>query len=160
MRQAKIRHLWSIPVVFPSCTSFFWKIALALRASNRNINTNAHLKAHLRGHHSTLCAMSLLKQITRYATTLTPNAGLGLQRVECRTPARSTNPNSCSTGPALWEFFRKSAVVQGKGPGVQGKRWPNTDTAFLALRLGVVLHLPMKNGTLFRLSSCALQVLW
>ena len=60
----------------------------------------------------------------------------------CQTPARSTSPNSCSTGPALWEFFRKNAVLQGKSPGVQGKGGQNTDTAFLALRLGVVLYLP------------------
>ena len=39
-------------------------------------------------------------------------------------PARSTSPNSCSTGPALWEFFRKSAVLQGKRPWRTGKRWP------------------------------------
>ena len=29
-----------------------------------------------------------------------------------------------------------------KGPGVQGKRWLNTGTALLALRLGVVLYVP------------------
>ena len=30
-----------------------------------------------------------------------------------------------------------------KGPGVHGKAGQNKDTAFLALSLGVVLHLPM-----------------
>ena len=35
------------------------------------------------------------------------------------TPARSANPNFCST-----ETERKSAILQGKGPGVQGKKWP------------------------------------
>ena len=39
---------------------------------------------------------------------LTPAQGLDY-RVECQTPARSTNQT-------LWEFFRKSAVLQGKGP--------------------------------------------
>ena len=36
--------------------------------------------------------------------------------VEGRTQARSTNPNSCSTRPALWEIYRKSTVLQGKRP--------------------------------------------
>ena len=31
--------------------------------------------------------------------------------VECRMPAHSTNPNSCSTGPALWEFSRKNQMI-------------------------------------------------
>ena len=53
---------------------------------------------------------------------LTPKAGLGTTEVECQTPARSTSPNSCSTGPALWEFFRKSAVLQGKTPWRTGKK--------------------------------------
>ena len=50
------------------------------------------------------------------------------------------SPNSCSTGPALWEFFRKSAVLQGKRPWRTGKGGQNTGTAFPALRLGVVLY--------------------
>ena len=41
--------------------------------------------------------------------------------VECQTPARSTSPDSCSTGSALWEFFRKSAVLQGKRPWRTGE---------------------------------------
>ena len=36
--------------------------------------------------------------------------------VECQTPAHSTNPNSCSKRLALFEFFRKSAILQGKRP--------------------------------------------
>ena len=44
--------------------------------------------------------------------------------VECQTPARSTSPTSCSTGPALWEFFRKVLNYREKAPGVQGKRRP------------------------------------
>ena len=36
--------------------------------------------------------------------------------------SRRTNPNSCSTGPALWEFFRKSAVLQGKRPWRTGEK--------------------------------------
>ena len=39
----------------------------------------------------------------RYTTILNPKAGAGSTEVECRTPTRSTGPNSCSTGPALWE---------------------------------------------------------
>ena len=68
--------------------------------------------------------------------------------VECQTPARSTSPNSCSTGPALWEFFRKSAVRQGKRKALsyRGKGGQNTDIVFLALRLGVVLYLPILEG--------------
>ena len=50
---------------------------------------------------------------------LTPSWTTG---VECRTPARSTSPNSCSTGPALWEFFRKSAALQGKRPWRTGEK--------------------------------------
>ena len=37
-------------------------------------------------------------------------------------PVRSTSPNSCSTGPALWEFFRKSAALQGKSPWRTGEK--------------------------------------
>ena len=64
--------------------------------------------------------------------------------VECQTPAHSTNPNSCSTGPALWEFSRKSAVrtTGKKALAYRGKGGQNTDTASHALRLGVVLYLP------------------
>ena len=38
--------------------------------------------------------------VTREATTLNLSAGLGCTEVESWTPARSTSPNSCSTGPA------------------------------------------------------------
>ena len=63
--------------------------------------------------------------------------------VECQTPARSTSPNSCSTGPALWRFFRKSAVLQGKRPGVQRKRWPQYRYCFSCLKVrGGSLYLP------------------
>ena len=44
----------------------------------------------------------------------------------------------------MGEFFRKSAVLQGKRPwrtGEKEKGGQNTDTAFLALRLRVVLDL-------------------
>ena len=58
---------------------------------------------------------------TSYATTSNPKAGAG---VECRTPTRSTSPNSCSTGPVCGNSSEKSHVLQEKGPGVQGKRWP------------------------------------
>ena len=50
--------------------------------------------------------------------------------VELWTPARSTNPNSCSTGPALWEIYRKSAVLQGK------RHWRTGEKVAKALRLG------------------------
>ena len=59
---------------------------------------------------------------------LTPSQGLGLQR-------QSTGPNSCSTGPALWKLFRKSAVLQGKGPGVQGTMWPKYRYWFSCLKV-------------------------
>ena len=55
--------------------------------------------------------------------------------VECQTPARSTNPNSWSPGPALWEFFRKSAVLQGKRPWRAGKRWPKSRYRFSCLKV-------------------------
>ena len=55
--------------------------------------------------------------------------------VECRTPTRSTSPNSCSTGPALWEGCTKSPVLQEKGPGVQGKKWPKYRYWFSRLRV-------------------------
>ena len=35
----------------------------------------------------------------------------------------------------LWEFFRKSAVLQGKRPGVQGKKWPKYRYSFSYLRV-------------------------
>ena len=55
--------------------------------------------------------------------------------VECQLPARSTSPNSCSTGLALWEFFRKKAPhYRAKGPGVQGKRWPKYRYCFPCLK--------------------------
>ena len=47
---------------------------------------------------------------------LTPRQGMYYREVECQTPACSTTPNSCSTGSALWEFFRTSAALQGKWP--------------------------------------------
>ena len=59
--------------------------------------------------------------LTRYATTLNPKAGAWTTEVECQAPARSTSPNSCSTGPALWEFFRKRAVLQGRRPWHTGE---------------------------------------
>ena len=69
-----------------------------------------------------------------------------------RMPARSTNPNSCSTGPALWEFFKKSAYYREKGPGVQGKRWPKYRYCFSCLKVRggslpskCQVHLPPKN---------------
>ena len=42
--------------------------------------------------------------------------------VDCQTPARRAGPNFCSTGPALWEFFRKSAVLQEKRPWRTGEK--------------------------------------
>ena len=48
---------------------------------------------------------------------------------------RSTSPHSCSTGPALWEFFRKSAVLQGKRPWRTGKRWPKYRYCFSCLKV-------------------------
>ena len=50
---------------------------------------------------------------------------------ECQTPARSTNPNSCSTGLALWEFFRKSAVLEGKRPWHTGEKVAKIQILFL-----------------------------
>ena len=44
------------------------------------------------------------------------------------------------------DFYRKGNSVKrsGKGPGVQGKKWPKYGNDFLASGLGVVLYLPRK----------------
>ena len=55
----------------------------------------------------------------------------------------STNTKSCSTGPALWKIYRKSAVLQGKSPWRTGEKWPKYRSIFFALGLGVVLYLPL-----------------
>ena len=57
--------------------------------------------------------------------------------VSLTVPALSTSAstNSCTTGPALREFFRKSAVLQGKRPGIQGKKWPKYRYCFSCLRV-------------------------
>ena len=57
-------------------------------------------------------------------------------------PARSTSQNSCSTGPALWELFRKKCRTAGKRAlAYRGKGGQNTDNALLVSRLRVVLYL-------------------
>ena len=75
--------------------------------------------------------------VTRYATTLNPKGrGLWNREVECQTPARSTSPNSCSTGLALWEFFRKKVpYYRAKAPDAQGKRRPKDRYCFSCLKV-------------------------
>ena len=79
----------------------------------------------------------------RFALQIARTTKVWTTEVECQTPARSTSPNSCSTGPALWEFFRKTAVLQEKKKALayRGKGGQNTGTVFPALRLGVALYL-------------------
>ena len=53
--------------------------------------------------------------------------GTWTTEVECQTPARSTSSNSCSTGPALWDFFRKVLYSREKALAYRGKGGQNTD---------------------------------
>ena len=67
------------------------------------------------------CKFSPLSQDTQ--PSLTPTQGLESRgRVPDARP-RSTNPNSCSRGPALWEFFRKKKKrTTGKRPWNTGEK--------------------------------------
>ena len=58
-------------------------------------------------------------------------------------PARSTNPDSCSTGPALWDTEKRRSTGK-KALAYRGKSGKNTGNALLALGLGVVLYLPIE----------------
>ena len=81
-----------------------------------------------------LCHGVAVKFSCNNATTLNPKAGLEY-RGRVPTPARCTSPNSCSTGPALWEFFRKSAVLQGKRPWRTGEKVAKCRYCFCCLKV-------------------------
>ena len=62
----------------------------------------------------------------------TPTQGVEY-RGEGWTPARSTSATSCSTGSAVWEIYRESAVLQEKGSAYRGKSGRSTGSVFLIL---------------------------
>ena len=78
---------------------------------------------------------------TRYATTLNPKAGLGLERqVARRQPVVQAQilvvqGSLCGNSSEKLPYYREKALAY------RGKSRQNTNTAFLALRLGVVLYL-------------------
>ena len=83
-------------------------------------------------------------KITRYATTINPKAGLGLQRQSARRQPVVQTQILVVQGLLCGNSSEKAPYYREKGPGVQGKGGQNTDTAFLALRFGAVLHLLRK----------------
>ena len=64
-----------------------------------------------------------------------PQSRAWATEAECQTSARTTNSNSCSTGPGLREFFKQVPYYREKGPGVQGERWPKYRYCFSCLKL-------------------------
>ena len=76
--------------------------------------------------------LNLVSQVTQ--PPFTPTQARTTE-VDCQTPARSTSPNSCSTGSVLWEFFRKSAVLQGKVPCRTGEKVAKIQILFFCLKV-------------------------
>ena len=89
------------------------------------------------------CPRLLDSSITRYAPILNPKAGLGLQRQSARRQPVVQTQILVVQGLLCGHSSEKVPHYKGKGAGVQEKGGQNTDTPFLALRLGVVLYLPI-----------------
>ena len=81
---------------------------------------------NLRRAQETLCgAGPIAMLVTRYATTLNPKAGVGLQRYRARRQPVVQAPNSCSTGPALWDSSEKVPYYRAKKDlACRGRGWP------------------------------------
>ena len=76
------------------------------------------------------------KLLTRYATTLNPKAGPGLQR-----QSAGRQPVVQAQVLVVVGIFQKKCRTTGKKAlAYRGKGGQNTESGFLALRLGVVLH--------------------
>ena len=73
---------------------------------------------------------------TRYATTLNPKAGLGLQRQSARRQPVVQAQIVVVQGLLSGNSSEKAPYYREKALAYRGKGGQNTDTAFLALRLG------------------------
>ena len=73
--------------------------------------------------------------VTRYATTLNPKAGLGLQRQSARRQPVVQTQIFVVQGLLCGNSSGKAPYYKEKGPGVQGKRWPKYRYCFSCLKV-------------------------